>query len=353
MVKSIILIIVIMLAIVFSGCTGSKDVTSAFKAIPEVQQFLSEHPTAKITMTYWSKEDVEKSANEISQQCDKTITPVAMYKATVSEGDLKIISWINADSQIVMCSATQGNSISVKQPVPTTVQTQTINSQKKAPSMQLRIQATDAAINLIHNGGDSLIMKDERITITDAVTDASVDGITGITLNSATFQNGGTIVDTLGAGSSIIHSWGAEAPAKGTILKIMLQDIPSGQVITQMQVTVIPTINSQKKAPSVQLRINANVFGVTIIHNGGDSLIMKDERITITDAVTDAPVDGITDMAMSNTTFQNGGTIVDTFGAGSSITHKWDLAPKGVLKVKLQDIPSGQVITLMQMVVTG
>lgn len=73
MVKPIILLILIALVIVFSGCTGSKDVTSAFKAIPEVQQFLSEHPTAKITMTYWSKEEVEKSSTEISQQCDKTI----------------------------------------------------------------------------------------------------------------------------------------------------------------------------------------------------------------------------------------------------------------------------------------
>jgi predicted lipoprotein with Yx(FWY)xxD motif len=123
MVKSIILILVLGIAIVFSGCTGTKDVTSSFKAIPEVQQFLSEHPTAKITMTYWSKEEVEKSANEINQQCDKTITPVAMYKATVSEGDLKIISWINADTQIVMCSVTQRDNDLIKPPTQTMVQT--------------------------------------------------------------------------------------------------------------------------------------------------------------------------------------------------------------------------------------
>jgi hypothetical protein len=120
MAKSIILIIVILLAIVFSGLTVSKDVTSSFKAIPEVQQFLSEHPTAKITTTYWSKEEVEKSANEISQQCDKTITPVAMYKATVSEGDLKLVSWINADTQIVLCSVSQGDNDLVMDHIPKT-----------------------------------------------------------------------------------------------------------------------------------------------------------------------------------------------------------------------------------------
>lgn len=120
MVKSIILIIVIVLAIIFSGCTGSKDVTSAFKAIPEVQKFLSEHPTAKITMTYWSKEEVEKSANDISQQCDKTITPVAMYKATVSEGDLKVVSWINVENQIVICSTTSGSILTSPKTTPAT-----------------------------------------------------------------------------------------------------------------------------------------------------------------------------------------------------------------------------------------
>ncbi len=236
MVKSIILIIVIGLAIVFSGCTGSKDVTSAFKAMPEVQQFLSEHPTAKITMTYWSKEEVEKSANEISQQCDKTITPEAMYKATVSEGDLNLVSWINADTQIVMCSVAQGNNDLVKQPTPTIVQTPKRIPYAKAPSVQLRVTATSTSLKLTHNGGDSLILKNEKITITDAGT-SPVDGITGMALSNITFQNADTSVETLGAGSSITHTW--DAPPKGGILKIMLQDIPSGQVITQMQVTVI------------------------------------------------------------------------------------------------------------------
>ena len=235
MVKSILLIIIIGIALVFSGCTESKDVTSAFKAIPEVQQFLTEHPTAKITMTYWSKEEVEKSSTEISQQCDKTITPVAMYKATVSEGDLKLISWINADTQIVMCSLTQSNKDLVKQPTPTIIQTPK-RTPYKTPSVQLRITANSTDLKLIHNGGDSLILKDEKITITNAVNDLPVDGITDMALSNITFQNADTPVETLSAGASITHTW--DAPPKG-ILKIKLQDIPSGQVITQMQVTVV------------------------------------------------------------------------------------------------------------------
>jgi hypothetical protein len=164
--KSIILIIIIGLAIALSGCTGSKDITSVVKALPEVQQFLNEHPTAKITTTYWSKEEVEKSANEITQQCDKPITPVAMYKATVSDGDLKFISWINADTQIVICSVTQGSGNVVKQPTSTIVQTPKRNPYEKAPQASIRAsECKNGILKLQHQGGDDIILGDVRITI--------------------------------------------------------------------------------------------------------------------------------------------------------------------------------------------
>ncbi|MCZ7392258.1 MAG: hypothetical protein O8C56_02870, partial [Candidatus Methanoperedens sp.] len=104
-----LVIAIVGLAIITSGCTGGQDVSSVVKALPEVQQFMKEHPNAKIIVTYWSKDEVAKSIQEISQQCDKAITPAAMYKATISEGDLKIVSWINADDQTVICSTTEGN----------------------------------------------------------------------------------------------------------------------------------------------------------------------------------------------------------------------------------------------------
>ncbi len=126
----LIIISLIMLAVLFSGCTGGQDVTSVVKALPEVQQFMSEHPNAKITVTYWSKEEVAQSTQEISQLCDKPITPVAMYKATVSEGDLKFVSWINAENQIVVCSITEGKSSQSNTPSqsPTPTATPTVTS---------------------------------------------------------------------------------------------------------------------------------------------------------------------------------------------------------------------------------
>jgi hypothetical protein len=114
----------------------------------------------------------------------------------------------------------------------------------KAPTVQLRIQAvnssttTDSVLKLTHNGGDALILKDEKITVTDAISGNPVDAISGLTL--VEFQNPPLNLPTLGAGASLTHEWNATSstPAKGTILKVMVQDIPSGQVITQMQVTV-------------------------------------------------------------------------------------------------------------------
>jgi hypothetical protein len=134
--NKLILIIVIMLAVLLSGCTGSQDVTPIVKALPEVQQFMKEHPNAKITVTYWSKEEVAKSAQEISQQCDKSITPVAMYKATISEADLKIVAWINAENQAVICSTTEGKqttTTSTATPIQTVTATPIVTTTETTP----------------------------------------------------------------------------------------------------------------------------------------------------------------------------------------------------------------------------
>jgi hypothetical protein len=171
MVKSIILIIVIGLAIVFSGCTGKQDVTSVVKSLPEVQQFMNEHPNAKITVTYWSKEEVTGSLQEINLQCDKSITPVAMYKAIVSEGNLKIISWINAENQIIICSITQGSGSSQ---IPTSTPTQTSTPKQtyvstKAPTSSIvasnNLDTLDTDLRISHKGGDLLKGGEWKISI--------------------------------------------------------------------------------------------------------------------------------------------------------------------------------------------
>ncbi len=171
--SNILLIVVIVLAVLFSGCTGGQDVSSVVKALPEVQQFMKEHPNAQITVTYWSKEEIANSSQDISQQCGKPITPVAMYKAIVSDGDLKIVSWINADNQIVVCSITQGSGSISNQPTPTieptsTIQLPIISSRKQAPQASIILSSASTAtstITLTHNGGDSVDLSKTKAII--------------------------------------------------------------------------------------------------------------------------------------------------------------------------------------------
>jgi len=76
----------------------------------------------------------------------------------------------------------------------------------KAPSVQLRITATNASINelkITHNGGDALILKDEKITVTNAVDDTAIDGALLAGVNLVDFQTG-TTVNTLGAGQAFL-----------------------------------------------------------------------------------------------------------------------------------------------------
>jgi|GEM_PF-2153131 len=122
-----VLTIVAVLAVLFSGCTGGQDVTPLVKALPEVQQFLKEHPNAKITVTYWSKEDVEKLADEIGKQCGKPITPAAMYKAVISEGELRSIAWIDAATRTLICSTTEGKG-GTPAPTPTATYTPVVTT---------------------------------------------------------------------------------------------------------------------------------------------------------------------------------------------------------------------------------
>ncbi len=119
--KPIVYMVVIVMGIFLSGCTSGQDVTPIVKAIPEVQQFMKEHPNAKITITYWSKDEVSNASWEISRLCNKSITPIAMYKATVSDGNLEVVSWIDAEKRIVICTTIEGS----QTPTPTATVTQT------------------------------------------------------------------------------------------------------------------------------------------------------------------------------------------------------------------------------------
>jgi flagellin-like protein len=112
----------------------------------------------------------------------------------------------------------------------------------KAPQVQLKFTATNSSsgndiLKISHDGGDPLVLKDEKITIKDAVTDNIVSGINSmfLTATSGGFMGAGN--DTLSAGGSITNNTMSSLP-KNSIIKITVLDIPSGQVIASTKITV-------------------------------------------------------------------------------------------------------------------
>ncbi|MBU4446656.1 hypothetical protein KJ656_16510 [bacterium] len=155
-------IAILALIVIVSGCIGEQDVTPAFKALPEVQQLMKDHPNAKITVTYWSKEEVTRLVQEISQQCDKSIEPVAMYKVMVSEEDLKIVSWINAENKVTICSTTEDRQTYIPTVIATPIRT-VATPQQTPPSPTILSIPSSYSIKVgivqfgnMHNGIDPM-----------------------------------------------------------------------------------------------------------------------------------------------------------------------------------------------------
>ncbi len=117
----------------------------------------------------------------------------------------------------------------------------------KAPQVQLKFIATNSStagtdtLTISHDGGDPLVLKDEKITITDAVSGATVSGVTGMFLvdSDGTNQNGFVRYNgntTLTPGMTITN--GSMTLFKNSIIVIKVLDIPSGQMIASTKVTV-------------------------------------------------------------------------------------------------------------------
>ncbi len=120
----------------------------------------------------------------------------------------------------------------------------------KAPEAQLRYQAVAGSVgttlnmtlSVTNSGGDSLILKNERLTIIDTASgtelgnstmDAMFTGKTylapGISLGTV-LSNAGTSVPQFATTGLV--------PVRGNIIEIQVLDIPTGQMVSDSKVTV-------------------------------------------------------------------------------------------------------------------
>jgi hypothetical protein len=109
----------------------------------------------------------------------------------------------------------------------------------KAPDTRLELTAKAASgLIITHNGGDTIVLKDEKITVKREVNDKVVDGLNAVPLygNTPEFQDA-PVIETLAAGQKIRHVW-KESLLVGDVLVITIQDTPSGKLIVKTKVTV-------------------------------------------------------------------------------------------------------------------
>jgi hypothetical protein len=109
----------------------------------------------------------------------------------------------------------------------------------KAPQAQLDFSAKAASGLIITNkGGDTISLKDEKITVTREVNGKVVDGLNAVPLYGSTpeFQDA-PVIQNMGPGQTIRHVW-KESLSLGEVLVIKIQDAPTGNTIVNTRVTV-------------------------------------------------------------------------------------------------------------------
>ncbi len=135
----------------------------------------------------------------------------------------------------------------------------------------------------------------------------------------------------------------AVSPVIGVILMVVITVI-----IAAIMAVFAFGMGAPTKAPQANLKFNSSAGNgdLTINHEGGDPLVLKDEQITVTDAATGASIVA----AQTMDTW----TGVDTLTAGGSISgDATGIAEGDILQVIIMDVPSGQLVVNTRVVVTA
>lgn len=125
-----------------------------------------------------------------------------------------------------------------------------IGSPAKTPEVNLKYKAVDngadkTVLTISHEGGDALILKDEKMTVAlaadetkDAI-DASQPVPKALALDATAGPwQGPTVLDTLAPGQFIQGELDYTAAKTGTIVVVSIMDVPTGQIISKTRVVV-------------------------------------------------------------------------------------------------------------------
>ena len=128
----------------------------------------------------------------------------------------------------------------------------------------------------------------------------------------------------------------AVSPVLGVILMV---------AITVIVATIIAVfmfgVGEPDEAPQAKLKFTAGTTNLTIAHEGGDPLLLRECLITVTDADTGTVLNTVNDPLNASGTLTPGGKITYT-GYGSA---------GDILEVMIMDEPTGQLLANTQVVV--
>ena len=102
--KSILRITILaMIIVIVSGCTSQTDVSNVVKSLPQVQEFLKEHPNAVIRAAIWDVDAVSESIDSIKEECGEQMRVKKMWKVEVSEDNQDILVWLDGETNEALC----------------------------------------------------------------------------------------------------------------------------------------------------------------------------------------------------------------------------------------------------------
>lgn len=108
--KKIIFVFAMLLTLsMFMAACNETDISRIVKNLPDVQQFMQEHPSADMKIVYLGDSVIATKINDIRVQCTEDVPQVAMYYVEFKEGtntDMKL--WLDANTQQLLCALKKG-----------------------------------------------------------------------------------------------------------------------------------------------------------------------------------------------------------------------------------------------------
>lgn len=111
--KKVLFCILLVLVLFTGGCLGqgTVDATSVVKSLPQVQEFLKEHPNAEMSAVRWSDSYIHSNIDKINEKCRPVLKNKAYYKVDVEEKGVKMTAWVSSDDYTVVCIYKKGEEI--------------------------------------------------------------------------------------------------------------------------------------------------------------------------------------------------------------------------------------------------